>query len=140
MNDTKSAIKLDGGTHEVAGWIWRNLVPKAGQASTVQGEMLRVVEKLRWEAQNNGNANWDEGFEKLRTYLGASLTAEKRLAAPMLAQVQRDLNRISKVDQPYLEDDLYDRLTDAVVAYCRINPVLIAKPSDATLHRKVRSH
>lgn len=39
--------------------IWRNFVPKSGQADSLQGEMLRQIEKLRYEAQNNGNINWE---------------------------------------------------------------------------------
>lgn len=42
--------------------IWKKLVPKQGQADTVQGELLREVEKLRHEAWNNGNINWDDNF------------------------------------------------------------------------------
>jgi hypothetical protein len=45
--------------------IWRQFVPSAGQAETVQGELLRAMEKLRDEAARNGNGNWDEGFETL---------------------------------------------------------------------------
>lgn len=43
--------------------IWKNFVPDSGQSDVLQGELLRMVEKLRWEAQNNGNINWNEDFE-----------------------------------------------------------------------------
>lgn len=49
--------------------IWRRFVPPKGQADTVQGELLRAVEKLRDEATRNGNGNWDDGFEQLLSYL-----------------------------------------------------------------------
>ena len=62
-------IDTSGTNREVASWIWHNLVPPRGQASTVQGELLRAVEKLRWEAQENGNINWDEGFLILLSFL-----------------------------------------------------------------------
>ena len=36
-------------------YLWNTYVPKKGQALTVQGELVRAVEKLRDEAQRNGN-------------------------------------------------------------------------------------
>jgi hypothetical protein len=45
--------------------LWRTSVPRSGQAATVQGELLQAVEKLRDEAQRNGNINWDGGYETL---------------------------------------------------------------------------
>jgi hypothetical protein len=84
------SINLDGDTRAVAGWIWRNLVPKSGQADTVQGELLRAVEKLSWEAQNNGNINWDDRFEMLIEFLRATLSVETGLSADMHASVARD--------------------------------------------------
>ncbi len=50
-------------------FIWKNYVPKSGQSNYVQGELLRTIEKLRDEAQRNGNVNWDEGYEILSNYL-----------------------------------------------------------------------
>lgn len=43
-------------------YMWKNLVPKSGQADNLQGEMLRQAEKLRKEACENGNINWDDNF------------------------------------------------------------------------------
>jgi hypothetical protein len=129
------SVNLDGDTRAVAGWIWRNLVPKSGQAETIQGELLRAVEKLSWEAQNNGNANWDDRFEMFIEFLGATLSAETRLPADMLASVTIDLATLGDFDNPYVEDDVYDRLTEAVVAYCRFNPALIHKAVDPLQHR-----
>jgi hypothetical protein len=44
---------------EEAKHLWRTYVPKQGQSETVQGELIRAIEKLRDEAQRNGNGNWD---------------------------------------------------------------------------------
>ena len=38
--------------------IWTRWVPKRGQSSVLQGELLRQIERLRHEAQANGNRNW----------------------------------------------------------------------------------
>jgi hypothetical protein len=53
--------------------LWRTSVPRRGQAATVQGEPLRAVEKLRDEAQRNGNINWDSSYETLIAYLRDNL-------------------------------------------------------------------
>jgi hypothetical protein len=55
--------------------IWQTYVPPRGQAETVQGELLRAVEKLRDEARRNGNCNWDEGHEILTRFVRETLNA-----------------------------------------------------------------
>ena len=42
--------------------IWHEYVPERGQAKCVQGELLRQLEALRYEAQDNGNINWDDNL------------------------------------------------------------------------------
>jgi len=53
--------------------IWKTYVPPSGQAKTVQGELLRAVEKLRDEAQRNGNVNWDDGHKILARFVRTTL-------------------------------------------------------------------
>jgi len=36
---------------EEAKFLWKTYVPKKGQSETVQGELIRAIEKLRDEAQ-----------------------------------------------------------------------------------------
>jgi len=132
---TPTTIPLADDAHEVAKWIWRNLVPKSGQCNTVQGELLRAVEKLSWEAQNNGNINWDSGFEILLQYLEETLCDGSGLAPDMSVAVREDLDILRDFDRPYTEDDLYERLTEAVVAYCRLHPQLIPRTANPALHR-----
>ncbi|MGX5573069.1 hypothetical protein [Bacillus toyonensis] len=40
-----------------AKFIWKNYVPKSRQAKTVQGALLREIEKLRYEAHNSESIN-----------------------------------------------------------------------------------
>ena len=42
--------------------LWKTKVPASGQADTLQGELLREIEKLRCEAMDNGNINWDDNY------------------------------------------------------------------------------
>jgi len=99
--------------------IWKQFVPKAGQAETVQGEMLRAVEKLRDEALTNGNMNWDDGFEILLSYLSTKLSDSAVFSPDEISRSERILSRLKDFDDPYLEDDLYDELSDSVVEHFR---------------------
>jgi len=132
MNES---IDTTGTDDQVASWIWRNLVPPNGQASTVQGELLRAVEKLRWEAQENGNINWDDGFLMLLSFLEHRLLSHPLFSEPDRQAIRADIYRLrnfTPVDElmdrqnggalPYVDDDLYDRLTSFVVAFARANP------------------
>jgi hypothetical protein len=99
--------------------IWKTCVPKSGQANTVEGELLRAVEKLRDEATRNGNSNWDKGFEILLAYLEQRLLDAAVYSAPVIASTKSALTRLHNFDEPYLDDDLYDTLSDRVVEYFR---------------------
>jgi len=134
-NAGPTEVDLSGDEDAIGRWITKHLIPSRGQAETVQGELMRCVDKLAWEAQNNGNGNWDEGFDKLLEFLRSTLVDESKLPKKMKTQLRKDLKRLAQEDEPYTDDDLYDRLTHAVVEYCRLNPELIPKPNDPTLHR-----
>ncbi|WP_455717404.1 hypothetical protein [Anaerosporobacter sp.] len=54
-------------------YIWKNWVPKQGQADYLQGELLRQAEKLRNEAMDNGNINWDDNFDWFCDFLKYTL-------------------------------------------------------------------
>ena len=97
--------------------IWQKFVPKSGQADTVQGEMLRAVEKLRDEARRNGNRNWDRGFEIFLTYLSEKLSDSNAFDVSTREQTQSILHRLQNFQDPYLQDDFYDELGDRVVEY-----------------------
>ena len=119
-------INLVGSNDDIARWTWNNLVPKSGQADSVQGEILRAIEKLLWEAQGNGNINWDEGFEMLVDFLQDTLENEENFSRETKTSIASDLQRLRKFhspnrlrydpqfseDLPYVKDDLYDRLVE----------------------------
>jgi hypothetical protein len=141
-------IDTSGDDFSVARWIWRHLVPKRGQSETVQGELLRAVEKLRWEAQNNGNINWDEGFLILIDYLKSTLNADASFTDAERLTINADIERlrnftpVEEMDDvtdggalPYVEDDLYDRLTGFVAKFARAHPVPILRDVNPALYR-----
>ena len=83
-------------------------MPKSGQSGTVQGELLRAVEKLRWKAQSNGNINWDEGFLILVEYLRTTLTADSSFTDVERITINVDLDRL----RDFLPVDELDDVVD----------------------------
>jgi len=120
---------------ELGKWIWQNLVPKSGQAETVQGELLRANEKLRDEAKRNGNGNWDGGFEILLNYIEFKLCKKKTIFKDPSKKLRADITILRNYDEPYLKDDLYDRIESEIFAFCRNNKELIKHELNDELHR-----
>ena len=114
--------------------IWRTCVPKSGQAETMQGELLRAVEKLRHEAYSNGNINWDEDFERLRRFLLEKLLDPQVYDPAAMAKTRATLERFTGGRDPDWEEEEYDELGDRVVEYYRHYGSL-PHPRDAELHR-----
>jgi hypothetical protein len=115
--------------------LWRTYVPRSGQAASVQGELIRAVEKLRDEAQRNGNVNWDHGFEILARFLRDTLVTSGPFAPPILKQIERDVARLLNFETPETDDELYDRLTDRVVEWARAHPDPLPHKHNPDLHR-----
>lgn len=114
--------------------IWTNFVPRSGQAETVQGELLRAIEKLRDEAQRNGNINFNPSchlilIAYLRNYLLDSALFDQN----HLESITADLNRLEEENFPYLEDDLYDRINDRIVDWFEKNPEGLAHTNNPNL-------
>lgn len=125
---------------EEAKYIWKNLVPKNGQANNLQGELLRQLEKLRYEAQNNGNINWDSNFEYFCDFLNDKLCNSEVLYTEEKFSVSNALSKIKTTGQiafrynngeisdeemeerynfelAYVDDDLYDIVVDAIAVF-----------------------
>jgi hypothetical protein len=100
---------------EIGRYIWQAYVPNSGQSKMVQGELLRAIEKLRDEAMRNGNVNWDDGFVILAHYIVDTLSASNDISSQQKVQLKSDVDRILDYDHPYLEDDLYDRITHVII-------------------------
>lgn len=100
---------------KIGQFIWKTYVPKSGQAETVQGELLRAIEKLADEAQRNGNINFNPDCHGiLISYLRKYLTDTTMFDKETIIQINKDLDTLSKEDEPYTEEELYDRLRDRI--------------------------
>jgi hypothetical protein len=120
--------------HQKAGVLWRTYVPRRGQADTVQGELLRAVEKLRDEAQRNGNVNWGEGHVMLAEYLRETLTSSGVFAEATVHEIGHDVDRLLQYEVPETSDEPYDRLADRVVEWSRAHPEPAPREPNPELH------
>lgn len=101
----------------------------------MQGELLRAVEKLRDEAQRNGNINWDSGHEILIAYLRDKLLGSALFDGIAVQEIETDLDRLSTFEHPETSDGPYDRLTDRVIEWCRAHPDPVPRAHNPDLHR-----
>ena len=120
---------------ETGKFILKTYVPKSGQAETIQGELLRAIEKLADEAQRNGNINFNEDCHVIFiSFIRKHLNDEKIFDKVTIKQINQDLDTISIEDQPYTEDDLYDRLRDRIIDWYLNNKTPIPHTKNLTLN------
>lgn len=107
---------------EEAARLWREYAPQSGQASTVQGELIRDLQRLRDEAQRNGNLNWDEEFSHMAEYLESTLCGDNSFDATAKAEIRADVARLKQAKRAETDDQVYARLSDRVVEWCHAHP------------------
>lgn len=115
-------------------FIWKNYIPKSGQSKVLQGELLRQIEKLRCEAQGNGNINWDDDFSFFCYFLKETLCNQSYYSREEKAKIslvmdyikecgsyakqyqsgqiddnEFDINKIA-----YVNDNIYNIIADAI--------------------------
>ena len=106
-------------------YIWKNYVPESGQSEVLQGELLREIEKLRNEAKDNGNVNWDSNFsyfcENIKWKLSnMSIYSEEELLKITL--VIDYLKYTGENNICYSRDNLYDIVADAIGKLQSVHP------------------
>ena len=118
--------------HDEARELWRTYVPPRGQADTVQGELIRAVEKLRDEAHRNGNMNWGDDHARLARYVRETLVSGV-FAAEAEREIRADVDRLLDYEHPETEDGPYDRLVDRLVEWARAQPGPVPRDHDPQL-------
>jgi len=103
--------------------MWQKLVPSSGQADTVQGELLRAIEKLRDEAHRNGNANFHKDCHGLLIkYLKKYLIDESIFGKEVALEIKKELKEISYKTMPYTDNDIYNNINKRIVDWYLQNP------------------
>jgi hypothetical protein len=118
--------------------LWAALVPKEGQADTLQGELIRIVGKLTDEAYRNGNMNWDSECEKMWRFVAKHLCAADTFTAREREMIQ-DLVEciIADKDDPDVSGDgsTFYLVNEKVVDWCMAHPDPIPHKKDRKLKR-----
>jgi hypothetical protein len=120
---------------EEARTLWQTYVPPRGQAETVQGELIRAIEKLRDEAQRNGNANWDESHVIFAEFVRDTLVGSELFDEATNAEIDRDVGRLLDAEVPEASDEPYDRLADRVVEWARAHADPVPHEPNPRLYR-----
>lgn len=125
--------------------IWQTMVPNNGPSEYVQGELLRQIEKLRNEAVDNGNINWDDDFIYFCDYVSATLTGsmlfdkqkciiirgcmtyikENGIYAGKVRDGEIPEENVDVWKLAYVHDDLYDYIADVIAEFYTKNEELI---------------
>ncbi|MCQ4088369.1 hypothetical protein [Saccharibacillus sp. JS10] len=114
--------------------LWKTLVPDGGQADTVQGELIRSVGRLRDEAERNGNANWDEGYELFCDFIEITFDPTN-LPDYDRDRIETIINRMRQPYIAYMNYNLFDELERFAVKWCEAHPDPIPKPHDPRQYR-----
>jgi hypothetical protein len=108
---------------------WEVLVPEKGQATSIQGEVLRAVGRLATEDRRNGCINWDQFYELLVEFLHTRLPNHEIFNAKRCARILRDLEAVVVNGRNGLAAEeirvVFGRLIEDAVAYCQALPELV---------------
>lgn len=123
-------------------YIWQRYVPRRGQSKTLQGELLREIEKIRCEAQDNGNVNWDTDFAYFCDFIADSLlaqtiyTEDDKTAIKLIMDYLKDCGRYAEMYNSgnindkdvipsklaYVNDNLYDVICNYIGKLQKVHP------------------
>ena len=105
-------VPADKSTNGQFRYLWNYLVPNGGEAATVQGEVIRIVGRLGYEALEMGYVNWDEDYVKMIDFWFETVGA----AEDAMAVVKQ--RKAGEVD--------IDALTEATIEWVTEHPQPIA--------------
>ncbi|MFW9253346.1 ankyrin repeat domain-containing protein [Corynebacterium amycolatum] len=105
-------VPADKSTNGQFRYLWNYLVPNGGEAATVQGEVIRIVGRIGYEALEMGYVNWDEDYVKMTDFWLETVGA----AEEAMTVVKR--RKAGEAD--------IDALTEAAIAWVERHPQPIA--------------
>lgn len=118
--------------------LWKELVPRSGQADTVQGEITRIAGKLTDEAYRNGNLNWDRDCETMWRWLAETLD-DPRVFDPerrrKIRATAEEIIRNHRAPDTSGAGSTYYFLSEMAVRWCLATPELRPRTPDARYTR-----
>jgi hypothetical protein len=118
--------------------LWKELVPRSGQAATIQGELIRCTGKLADEAYRNGNINWDSGYEHMARFVGNTLNDPQTFTPGELLRLKAAVTEIiENFERPDVSGhgSPHYLLTEMAVRWCLAHPESIPSVKDPDLRR-----
>jgi hypothetical protein len=119
---------------EIGKKIWQTLVPRSGQADTIQGELLRAIEKLRDEAQRNGNINYGDSHRRLAEFIVRTLNESGFFDKTEKIKIDTEMRKLMHASSPYLYDDVYDFISNQICVFYLKTPVLIKHDNNPEIY------
>lgn len=127
-------------TSEKVSGLWEELVPKEGDAETIQGEMVRAIGRIQGDYYRNGFGNWYSYYYDLSQSLAAHL-ADEATFKPFTANViQSDIRALHScglrcmysgdLERTFLDsindmEEVFLRIDTAIAVWCERHPELI---------------
>lgn len=119
MNDGVSPIEIKSVTwQEQFEELWSLLVPNSGHAPTIQGEIIRIIGKVRHEIMDNGACNWCKDYKKLVQALPGYFAIGNVLPDNDYKEVEKLAKRVSSNS----EGEIFFRLAELAVKWVLFNP------------------
>ncbi|WP_026063180.1 ankyrin repeat domain-containing protein [Pedobacter arcticus] len=106
---------------ELVKHIRTNLIPARGEAETLEGEMLRGLDILQDEAYRNGNVNYAKAHKDFAEFILKTLTTFNKTSSDDVKKITNEIKKMMNPKKPYLEDDVYDYLTDQICIFYNKN-------------------
>jgi hypothetical protein len=106
--------------------FWEVLVPEAGEANSIQGEILRAVGRLAGEDRRNGCVNWDKFYEDMVEFLRTQLPNQRVFNAAQHERILQDLDAVLLNGREGIPHEVirvvFGRLIEDAAEYCRACP------------------
>lgn len=121
--------------------LFSELVPDQGPADSVQGEVIRSVDRLASEERRNGNGNWSRGFRAFAVTLRQRLLDEQVFDSAALKSLREDVALVerhgSKPQDPEAVRLAFGRLIMASVTFCQHHPEPMPLHKDESGHKSL---
>ena len=100
--------------------LWSFLIPSSGAAKTVQGEVIRIPGRVRYELDRNGGVNWDRDYRKMLQALPQYLSLGIPLSEQELAETKELIAQVHGKD--FDDEHRLDRLCQLALSWIKQNP------------------
>ena len=102
--------------------LWEMLVPPSGCADTVQGEVIRISDRIHIELESNGGINWDNEYKKMADAFLVLISSGKKISDREISETETNIREIKKKNGDSLQ------LAKNAVKWVLLNPKPVKLP------------